>query len=312
MHNGTRPLKVGLLMPHIEGMYDGRMARWDDLLRFARAAEDVGVDSLWVGDHLLYRFPGVATLGTWEAWSMLTALAQATERVELGTMVSVTGWRTPGILANIVDTVEEISAGRVILGLGAGSHEPEFPAFGYNSWNDRIDRFEEEIEILHKLLRTGRVDHHGKYHELHDGELRPRGPRPEGPPIMVGAVGPRMLSLTAKFADMWNIPWRHKVEDVISEIARGDEACRAIGRDPATLTKSVCLQIDLPNRDEFPGLELFRQSRVEAIEGDYGEIADVLRSYAAAGVSHVQLWLDPANESGVEALGRVLEELDAP
>lgn len=305
-----RPLKVGFFLPHLEGAYLGETAHWRDLEEMARTAEAVGFDSVWVADHLLYRFPEVATFGTWECWSLVAALAAVTKKVELGTMVSVTPWRAPGLFAKILDTIEEISGGRVIAGLGAGSHQAEFPAFGFDSWNHRVSRFEEEIKILHTLLRTGRIDHEGKYHTLREAELRPRGPRTQGPQIMIGAVGPRMVRLAATYADEWNIPWRHDVEEVISETARGEEACRAVGRDPATLRRSVCLQVDLPNRDDFPGSELFRQGRAGAIRGDYTEIAEVLRNYAKAGVSHVQLWLDPANVAGIEAFRQVLDDLD--
>ena len=149
-----RPLKIGFFLPHLEGTYLGGTARWSDLEAMARSAEVVGFDSLWVSDHFLYRFPNVATFGVWECWSLMAALAAVTERVELGTMVSVTPWRAPGLFAKILDTIEEISNGRVIAGLGAGSHEAEFPAFGFDSWDHRISRFEEEIGVLHTLLRT--------------------------------------------------------------------------------------------------------------------------------------------------------------
>ena len=119
-----------------------------------------------------------------------------------------------------------------------------------------------------------------------------------------------MVRLAATYADEWNIPWRHKVEDVISETARGEEACRKVGRDPDTLRRSVCLQVDLPNSDDFPGSDLFRSGRVQAIKGDYSEIADVLRTYAKAGVSQVQLWIDPTSVDGIEAFSAVLEDLD--
>jgi len=305
-----RPLKVGLLLPHLEGWYQGGTARWADLAAMARAAEDVGVDSLWVADHLLYRFPDVPAFGIWECWSLMAGLAATTSRVELGTIVTVTPWRNPALFAKMVDTVEEISGGRVILGLGAGSHQPEFPAFGYDSWDHRVSRFEEEIGIIHTLLRTGRIDHEGRFHTLRDCELRPRGPRPEGPPIMVGAVGPRMLRILATYADEWNIPWRQTVEDLIADSPRGDEACRKVGRDPATLRRSACLQVDLPGSDARPKDDLMRTARARAIRGEYAEIAATLRGYADAGVSHVQLWLDPSNIDGIEAFGRVLEELD--
>ena len=305
----ARPLKVGILLPCVEGMYRGGNASWPEMTDLARAAEDAGFDSLWTGDHFLYRFPGIPEMGTWEAWSLITGLAAVTERVELGTMVSVTPWRTPGLLAKIVTAAEEISVGRIILGLGAGSHESEFPAFGYDSWGDKIARFEEELPVVKTLLRDGRIDHDGKYHTLRDCEIRPRGPRAEGPPIMVGAVGPRMIRLAATHADEWNIPWKHRVEDVLEETAKGEEACREVGRDPATLRRSVCAQVNVPGQESTLS-EVLRGSRVEALRGDPAEIAAVLRSYADAGVSHVQLWLDPTTVTGIEAFAPVLEQLD--
>lgn len=305
-----RPLKVGMLLPHLEGTYLDGTARWADLAAMARTAEDVGFDSLWVADHLLYRFPEVPEFGVWECWSLLAGLAAATSRVELGTIVTVTPWRNPALFAKMVDTVDEISGGRVILGLGAGSHQPEFPAFGYDSWDHKVSRFEEEIGIIHTLLRTGRIDHEGRFHTLRDCELRPRGPRPEGPPIMVGAIRPRMLRILATYADEWNIPWRQTVEDLNEVNPLADEACAKVGRDPATLRRSACLQVNLPGYESWPGNDMLRAGRVKAIGGDHIEIAETLRGYANAGVSHVQLWLDPNNAEGIESFGRVLEELD--
>jgi alkanesulfonate monooxygenase SsuD/methylene tetrahydromethanopterin reductase-like flavin-dependent oxidoreductase (luciferase family) len=307
-----RPLKVGLLLPHLEGIYQGAAttARWSDLLAMAQTAEQVGVDSLWLADHLLYRIPGIPDFGVWECWSLMAALAASTKRVELGTIVTVTPWRNPGLFAKMVDTVEEISGGRVILGLGAGSHEPEFPAFGYDSWEHKVSRFEEEIQIIRTLLREGQIDHQGRFHTLRDCELRPRGPRPGGPPIMVGAVGPRMLRILATYADEWNIPWQHDVAKIGPETARAEEACRAVGRDPGTLGRSVCLHVNLPNYDASADTELLAAARSQAISGDPAELAERLRAYARAGVQHVQLWIAPNNLAGIEACGRMLEELD--
>jgi alkanesulfonate monooxygenase SsuD/methylene tetrahydromethanopterin reductase-like flavin-dependent oxidoreductase (luciferase family) len=303
-------VKVGLLVPHLEGSYLGGTARWADLATVATAAEDAGFDSLWVADHLLYRFPDTPELGVTECWSLMAALAAVTRRVELGTLVTVTPWRNPAMFAKAVDAVEEISGGRVILGLGAGSHEPEFPAFGYDSWDHKVSRFEEEIGIIHTLLRTGRIDHQGRFHTIRDCELRPRGPRPEGPPIMVGAVKPRMLRILATYADEWNIPWRQRVEDLVEISPLGDEACAAAGRDPATLRRSAALQVDLPDVASHPGSELYRSGRGRAIRGEPAEVAATLRGYAAAGVSHIQVWLDPSSVAGIEWFADVLADLD--
>lgn len=305
-----RPVKVGMLLPHLEGTHLGGTARWADLAAMATAAEEAGFDSLWVADHLLYRFPDVPEFGVTECWSLLAALAAVTDRVELGTLVTVTPWRNPALFAKMVDAVEEISGGRVILGLGAGSHQPEFPAFGYDSWEHKVSRFEEEIGIIHTLLRTGRIDHQGRFHTIRDCELRPRGPRPEGPPIMVGAVKPRMLRILATYADEWNIPWRQRVEDFAEVSPLGDDACAAIGRDPATLRRSAALQVDLPDAASYPGHELLRSGRGRAIRGEPAEVAETLRGYAAAGVSHIQVWLDPNSLEGIEWFAEVLTDLD--
>lgn len=307
-----RPLKVGAILPHLEGWMTGGTARWDDLLTMARVAEDVGFDSLWLADHMLYRIEGIEPFGVWECWSLLAALAASTTRVELGTIVTCTSFRNPALLAKMADTVDEISSGRLILGLGAGSHEPEYDAFGW-PWDHRVSRFEEAMQIIHGLLREGQIDFDGTYYSARECELRPRGPRPEGPPIMVGTLGERMLRITARYAEEWNLPWRNRVEDAVALFPKADAACADVGRDPATLAKSVSLHVDLPSRERFPSKDWITQMRiaVNAIGGSQEEIAETLRGYAGAGVSTVQLWIEPMNAQGFEEFGRVLELLDS-
>src|SRR5262249_11819737 len=155
-----RPLKVGLFLPFAENMIDGKSPRWSDLVSMAQCAEDVGFDSLWLGDHLVIRSDqpipwasGAKNIGTWECWSVLSALAAVTRRVELGPLVTCTGFRNPALIARMADTVDEISGGRLILGLGAGYHEPEYRAFGY-PYDHRASRFAEALTIIHTLLHT--------------------------------------------------------------------------------------------------------------------------------------------------------------
>jgi alkanesulfonate monooxygenase SsuD/methylene tetrahydromethanopterin reductase-like flavin-dependent oxidoreductase (luciferase family) len=306
-----RPLKVGAILPHLEGWMASGTAGWTDLLAMARMAEDVGFDSLWLADHFLYRIEGIEPFGVWECWSLMAALAATTSRVELGTIVTCTSFRNPALLAKMADTVDEISAGRVILGLGAGSHEAEYSAFGY-PWDHRVSRFEEAIQIIHALLRTGEVDFDGKYYSARECELRPRGPRPNGPPIMVGTLGERMLRITARYADEWNLPWRNRVEDAVALFPQGDAACVDVGRDPATLKRSITLHIDLPSHDSHPTKDWIAEMReaVHAIRGSHEEIAETLNGYAQAGVSTVQVWIEPMTVQGIEEFGRVLEHLD--
>ncbi len=210
-----RPLKVGVLLPDTENQMDGASAGWADLAALTRTAEAVGFDSVWVTDHLIHRADQPLDTpvaiggdlreleGPWECWSLLSAMAAITERVEIGTLVICNSFRNPALLAKMADTVEEISGGRLILGLGAGWNEPEYRAFGY-PFDHRVDRFEEGIEITTSLLRTSHCDFDGRWYQIKDCELRPRGPRPEGPPIVIGTAGERMLGLTAKYADGWN------------------------------------------------------------------------------------------------------------
>jgi alkanesulfonate monooxygenase SsuD/methylene tetrahydromethanopterin reductase-like flavin-dependent oxidoreductase (luciferase family) len=303
----TRPLKVGLILPETERQMDGGSARWRDLHEMALLGEQIGADSLWITDHLIHRVPGEEPRGMWECWSLIAALAAVTERAEIGTLVLCSSFRNPALLAKMADTVEEISGGRLILGIGAGWNEPEYRAFGY-PFDHRTDRFAEAIQILTALLRTGHVDFEGTYYQARDCELRPRGPRPGGPPFVVGAsqAGPRMLALAAEYGDGWNTWFSgtgNTVEGLVPLLARADEACRAAGRDPATLERSAAVIVEVgphaPSAMTGPPLT-----------GSPAEIAAGLRAYAAAGVSHVQVWLEPNTPAGIAAFSEVLEELD--
>ncbi len=247
-----RPLKVGLNLPTTEGAIAGKTARWADLFAFAERAEALGFDSLWVPDHLLVTWQE-QTHGIWECWSLLAALAAVTHRVELGSLVSGTPFRNPALLAKMADTVDEISGGRLIVGLGAGWDGPEERAFDLKS-DHRVDRFEEALQIIVPLLRTGRVDFAGTYYQARDCELRPRGPRPGGLPILIGAKGPRMLRLAATYADLWNIqgPLRQP-EEVNSLRTVGDAACVEVGREPATLERSASVVVNLPIGQTWSG-----------------------------------------------------------
>jgi alkanesulfonate monooxygenase SsuD/methylene tetrahydromethanopterin reductase-like flavin-dependent oxidoreductase (luciferase family) len=287
----------------------GATARWSDFVEFARIAEDGGFDSLWVPDHLLFRADDSTAQGLGGGWSLLTALAAVTRRVEVGSFVTCVGFRNPALLAKMADTVDEISGGRLILGLGAGWNEPEYRAFGY-PFDNRVSRFEEALQIICPLLRDGHVDFAGRFYQARDCELRPRGPRPQGLPIMVGTARPRMLRLAARYADLWNVMitaehgTRNRLDRVPAVRAAVDAACVAEGRDPTTLARSCGVMIhtipEIPlTTDEFTPLR-----------GTAEELAAVLRAYAAEGIGHVQLWVEPATPTGIAAFAPVLELLD--
>jgi probable F420-dependent oxidoreductase len=300
----NRPLKVGLLLPETEGQLDGGTARWADLRAMTRLAEEVGFDSIWVTDHFLQR-GDQGERGPWECWSLVSALAAVTERVEVGTLVLGAGFRNPAMLAKMADTVEEISGGRLILGLGAGWNQAEYRAFGY-PFDHRVDRFEEAITIITGLLREGHIDFEGTYYQARDCVLRPRGPRPQGPPILVGTTSPRMLGLTARYADHWNVWFKetnNDLDNLKALLAKVDAACRENGRDPATLERSSAVNIEV-------GRHSPSTMSAPPLKGSADELACSLRAHAAAGLSHVQVWLEPNTLEGIEIFARVLEILD--
>ena len=302
-----RPLQVGLILPETERQMNGGSARWRDLETMAHLGEEIGADSLWITDHLIHRVPGEEPRGMWECWSLIAALAAITQRPQIGTLVLSASFRNPALLAKMADTVEEISGGRLILGIGAGWNEAEYLAFGY-PFDHRVDRFAEALAIISGLLRDGHIDFDGAYYQARDCELRPRGPRQHGPTIMVGAssAGPRMLDLAARYADGWNTWFNstgNTVEGLRPLLANVDAACAAAGRDPATLGRSAAVIVEVgphePSAMTGPPLT-----------GSPAEIAAGLRAYADAGVSHVQVWLEPNTPAGIEAFAPVLEELD--
>ncbi len=301
-----RPLKVGVQLPEVE-----RDVRWPEYLALARTVESLGFDSIWYGDHLLYRRPGDRARGPWECWTMLAALAASTDRVELGPLVASTSFHAPAMLAKEAATVDEISGGRLILGLGAGWNETEYTAFGF-PFDHRIGRFEEAFTIIRTLLRQGAIDFEGRWYTVRDCELLPRGPRPGGPPILLGSSGERMLAIGAPHIDAWNA-WYADTGNDSTGIAplrdRVDAAARAAGRDPAAIERTVAVLVRLTGgRGRLQG-DVTRPE-VAALEGPPEHLAEALRAYAREGIGHVQLVLDPITEASLEELAPVLDLLD--
>jgi probable F420-dependent oxidoreductase len=299
-------LKVGVQLPEVE-----REVRWPELRDMARTAEASGFDSIWVGDHLLFRDPGLADRGPWEAWSVLAAVAAVTERVELGPLVASLSFHHPAMLAKKAAAIDEISGGRLILGVGAGWNEPEYRAFGF-PFDHRVDRFEEALAIVRGLLREGRVDFEGTYHRARDCVLLPPPTRPTGPPVMVGTDGHRMLRLAARHADAWNawFTWfGNSTEGLASLRAKVDRACVEVGRDPATLERTVALLVQVEGVGE-PARRGGPEEKAPPLRGSAEELAEELRRFVAEGISHVMLVVDPITVPAIERVGEVLAVLD--
>jgi probable F420-dependent oxidoreductase len=304
--SSARPLKVGVQLPEVE-----REVRWPELRDMARAAEEVGFDSVWVGDHLLFRDLDIPLRGPWEAWSILAAVAAVTERVELGPLVASLSFHNPTMLAKKAAAVDEISGGRLILGVGAGWNEAEYAAFGY-PFDHRVDRFEEAFAIVRGLMRDGHVEFEGTYHRAKDCVLLPPPRRPGGPPIMVGTTGPRMLRLAARHADAWNawFSWFGNRPGGLATLRdQVDEACLEVGRDPASLQRTVAVLVKAEG-----GGEVARRGgppeTASPIPATTDELGSALRGFADEGISHVQLVLDPITVGSIERVGAVLSELD--
>jgi probable F420-dependent oxidoreductase len=299
-----RPLAVGVQLPEVE-----RVVRWPEIRGMARVAEEAGFDSLWVGDHLLYRDPGEPPRAPWEAWSTLAALAAVTERVQLGPLVASASFHNPAMLAKKAAAIHEISGGRLIVGLGAGWNEPEYHAFGY-PFDHRVGRFEEAFYIIRGLLRDGEVDFAGRFHQARECALLP-AMSGSPPPIMIGTVGSRMLRIAAAHADAWNawFTWYgNRVETLRGVLEKVDEACAAVGRDPATLERSVAVLVQMeaePVHRRSGSLDPVTPVRPDGL-------ADHLRALAAEGISHAQLVVDPITASSIESLAGTLAALDSP
>jgi len=285
----------------------GATPRWADIRAMAQLAERMGFDSVWMSDHLGFGDPADdapgAWRGAWESWTMLAALAAATERVQLGNYVLCTPFRNPALLAKMAETLDEVSGGRLILGLGAGWNEIEFSSYGF-PFADRFDRFEDDLRIITSMLRTGRATHEGRFEQARDARIEPRGPRPGGLPVMVGAAGPRLLRLTAELADHWNGSLR-SLGETRALVAAVDAACEAAGRDPSTLTRSVEVLVrTLPATAAEP-------SRDHELRGEAATIAEAIAAYAELGIDELQVQFAPNARASVEAFEPVIEMLRA-
>ncbi len=270
----------------------------------ARAAEEVGFDSIWLGDHLLYRDDGRPERGPWDSWATLAGLAALTERVRLGPLVACLGFHPPGVLARMAATVDEISGGRLVLGLGAGWNRVEFEAFGL-PFDHRVDRFEEAFAIVRRLLGGERVTLVGRHWRVEDAVLLPAPGR--RPPLMIGSTGERMLEIALPHVDAWNTWWEfhdNTPEGFARESAKVTAAVERAGRDPAEIERSACVLVRVDGgAGERPG-------ELPAVEGPAPRIAAHLLELLDAGADEAILVVDPITEGSIRSLGEALALLD--
>jgi probable F420-dependent oxidoreductase len=291
-------VKVGVQLPEWE-----RPVGWGEISRMARLIEDSGFDSIWVGDHLLYREEGGDTAGPWECWSILAAVAAITTRVELGPLVAATSFHSPAMIAKKAATVDEISGGRLVLGLGAGWNRAEYEGFGFR-FDNRVGRFEEAFDIIRRLLAGEEVTIRGRYYQLERSVVTPLGPRGGTIPLLVGSNGPRMLEITLPHVAAWNT-WFTDIDNRAANLPRlldlVDRSCEAVGRDPFEVDRTVALMMQFSE-------EVALERSSNPLRGTPAELAAELHACSELGISHVQLVLDPITIGSIEAAAAVLDE----
>jgi probable F420-dependent oxidoreductase len=273
----------------------------------ARTAEEVGFDSVWVGDHLLYRGDGREERGPWDAWTLLAALAAATERIRLGPLVACTAFSSPGLLARKAAAVHEISDGRLVLGLGAGWNETEFRAFGL-PFDHRASRFEEAFEIIRRLLTGERVTFEGRFERVQDAVLLPRPVARL--PLMIGSTGERVLRVALAHVDAWNVwyDWYGNTpEGFASENIRVSQLVRESGREPADVMRSATVFVTLEDGER----DRPHTHDVPPLTGAPETIASGLADLSAAGVNEAILVVSPITERAIRSLGEVIAILNS-
>ncbi|CAB4568436.1 unannotated protein [freshwater metagenome] len=288
-------IRIGIQLPEVE-----RVVRWPEYREMVRVTEECGFDSMWLGDHLLYRGDGRPERGPWEAWTMLAALAAETERIEFGPLVACAGFHPPAVLAKMAATVDEISGGRFVLGLGAGWNRPEFDAFGI-PFDRRAARFEEALAVIGPLIAGDRVTHHGTFHHVEDAVLSPAPSRPV--PLMIGSVGDRVLRAALPSATWWNtwFDWfGNSAEGFATLNGRISRLCADVGRDQTTLKRSACLLVVTdPSAGERP----------RPVDYSAATVADVrarVREMHHAGADEVILVSDPIDSRSIRVLAEAL------
>jgi alkanesulfonate monooxygenase SsuD/methylene tetrahydromethanopterin reductase-like flavin-dependent oxidoreductase (luciferase family) len=300
MRSPGHPLEIGLNLPTWPRA-DGTVASWTDMRGLARDAEALGVDRLWVADHLVRVLPTGREVGFRECWTILSATAEATTRVGIGSFMASAGFRNPGLLARMAETLDEVSGGRLVLGIGSGvpATDSSWRIFGYDD-SHPVQRFAETVEAITRLLRGERVTMAGEFVHLANATVDPRGPRPGGLPVWAAAKGERTMDVAARWADGVNVNvGLTGPDDAATIMALAANACERAGRDPATLAVTGWGRIALDA--ESRGVE-----RPGWLAGEPAEVAATLRAIADKGVRHVSVY------AGMEEDRSPLPALTAP
>jgi F420-dependent oxidoreductase-like protein len=297
----------------VEGQYGIDWARWR---RLGRAVEDLGYAGLYRSDH--FTEPTGPPLDALELWASLTWLADNTERIEFGPLVSPVSFRHPVITAWQASAVDNLAGGRLQLGIGAGWQEREHASFGFEllDTDRRFRRFEEGLEVVTRLLGNEEpVSFEGEFYRLDDALLMPRSPRPGGPPVVIGGNGPRRtLPLAARYADEWNGVFL-TAEEFSKLDARLDEMLDEVGRPRDRVRRTLMTRVVFGRTEADVDGKLDGRAREDlepaVLAGTSGEIVERLGRLGEAGVRRVMLqWLEVDDLDGLEAMAHsVLPQL---
>ncbi len=301
-----RPMGLGLMLPIAEMNAvdnDSPADGFWDVVAMARLAVEIGIDMLWLPDHFILKLErhGGEARGVWECWTTAAGIAAALPGVPIGTMVACTGFHNPGSIAKMAETIDDISRGNFVLGLGCGWHEDEYRMYGM-PYDHRVDRFEEALQIISPLVRTGRANFEGKHYQAREAVNFPRGPRwrEGGPPILFGAQQPRMMRLTALYADAWDADWQDDPAIVAQRMAAIDEACLAVGRDPAGLVRTGGTQFTMGEH----------QYSWKPVSGSVDDMVRTMHAFAALGLRNYRATPSPCTMETLEQFGEVIAKFD--
>ncbi len=263
---------------------------WDKTVERWQLFERLGFESAWLCDHLVQ--PSRPTGPYFEAWSLLAGLAARTEKIRVGILVTSNTFRFPQIVAKMSVTVDHISNGRLEIGLGAGWYEPEHTIFGipFPETKELVSRFKEAVQVVDLMTRQDTSSFDGDYYQLRDAPSRPASVQKPRPPLVLGAFGPRMLKIVARYADTWNA--FGTPEEMRERNQMLDDYCREIGRDPDTLDRSLYYWVPKADLDPWTSKDAFYS---------------VLEPYVEAGVN--QFILDQPGDSQINQLDWVASEV---
>ncbi len=290
------PTSIALTVPVAEAKAGANFPHFADQLSASRLAADAGFEGLWFADH--FSFESDAGLrGSWDAWTLMAAIAASVPNVHIGPMVACTAYRNPGVIAKMTEMIQDISGGRFILGLGAGWSKPEYKQFGFR-FEPRVSQFEEALRIIHGLLRNGAIDFQGEYYQANQAVNLPRSASGASTPILIGSTGDRMLGLLAKYGDAWNVGWNGDTEGLKVKVAKLDAACVEAGRDPRSVVRTVSVGVA---GNGFAG------DPATIFSGDTGALVTLLRELEALGFRHLIVRLDPFSNDAIAAFATVIE-----